>query len=102
MKVLLTGGTGFLGKAVARALDRRSHELRVLARTRSDRRGLPPGVEWAEGDVTDAVSMSRAAHGCDAVVHLAALVKMWVPEREQFHAVNVGGLRNALAAAREA
>jgi farnesol dehydrogenase len=102
VKLLLTGGTGFLGKAVARALDRRSHTLRVLARPTSDRRGLPAAAEFAEGDVTDAASLKTAARGCDAVVHMAALVKMWVPERERFEAVNVGGLNNALEAAREA
>jgi farnesol dehydrogenase len=46
--------------------------------------------------------MRRAAQGCGAVVHMAALVKMWTPDRARFDAVNVGGLLNALAAAREA
>jgi farnesol dehydrogenase len=46
--------------------------------------------------------MRRAAFGCQAVVHMAALVKMWVRDRARFDAVNVGGLLNAVAAAREA
>lgn len=102
MKVLLTGGTGFLGKNVARALAAAGHELRVLARATSDLTGLPPGFETARGDVTDAEALKRAAEGCQAVMHMAALVKMWVPERELFEATNVGGFRNALAAARAA
>lgn len=102
MKVLITGGTGFLGKNVARALAAGGHALRVLARAASDLSGLPQGFETARGDVTDADSLKRAAEGCDAVMHLAALVKMWVPERERFDATNVGGFRNALAAARAA
>ncbi len=102
MKTLLTGGTGFLGKNVARALVGAGHELRVLARPTSDRRGLPAGVEMATGDVTDLDSYRRAAEGCAGVVHMAALVKMWVPERERFDLVNVGGLRHALRAAAEA
>jgi farnesol dehydrogenase len=101
MKVLLTGGTGFLGKNVARALHGRGHHLRVLAREGSNLEGLP-AHEIARGDVCDAAAMRRAAEGCQAVVHMAALVKMWVPDREQFERVNVDGLRNALAAAEAA
>jgi NAD+-dependent farnesol dehydrogenase len=102
VKVLLTGGTGFLGKNVARALAAAGHSLRVLARPSSDLSGLPEAIEVARGDVTDAASMTAAAAGCDAVLHMAALVKMWVPDRGQFDAVNIGGIRNALAAARAA
>lgn len=102
MKVLLTGGTGFLGKNVARRLAAAGHELRVLARGASNLEGLPAGVEVARGDVTDAESLKRAAEGCGAVFHMAALVKNWVPDAERFDRVNVGGFRNALAAARTA
>ena len=102
MKVLLTGATGFLGRTVARHLAARGHALRVLARPTSRLEGLPEGVEVAAGDVTDALSMACAAEGCEAVVHMAALVKIWVPDPERFEAVNVGGLVNALAAARAA
>ncbi|HET7746301.1 MAG TPA: NAD-dependent epimerase/dehydratase family protein, partial [Vicinamibacteria bacterium] len=101
MKVLLTGGTGFLGKNVARALAAAGHELRLLARPTSSRDGLPAG-ERVDGDVTDREAMLRAAEGCQAVVHMAAMVKMWTPDRAAFDAVNVGGLRNALAAGRAA
>ncbi len=99
MRVLLTGGTGFLGKHVARALVAGGHALRLLARATSNLSGLPEGLETARGDVTDADSVKRAAEGCDALVHMAALVKMWAPEREAFDAINVGGFRHALAAA---
>jgi NAD+-dependent farnesol dehydrogenase len=102
VRVLLTGGTGFLGRAVASRLAARGHALRVLARPASRLEGLPAGVEVAPGDVTDAPSLRAAAEGCGAVVHMAALVKIWVPDPERFHEVNVGGARNALAAARAA
>ncbi|HEU0107853.1 MAG TPA: SDR family oxidoreductase [Vicinamibacteria bacterium] len=97
MKVLLTGGTGFLGKNVARALVARGHEVRLLARAGSNLAGLPAG-DIVRGDVCDAASLRRAAEGCQAILHMAALVKMWVPEREVFDRVNVEGLRAALAA----
>jgi farnesol dehydrogenase len=102
MKVLLTGATGFLGRTVARRLAARGHSLRVLVRPASRLGGLPEGAEVAAGDVTDADSVKRAAQGCEAVMHLAALVKVWAPDEERFDAVNVGGLQNALAAARDA
>ena len=102
MNVLLTGGTGFLGKTVARALAARGHTLRILARETSDLGGLPRGAEIVRGDVTDRESVLRAARGCSAVFHMAALVRMWTPERERFDRVNVAGLRHALEAAREA
>lgn len=102
MKLLLTGATGFLGKRVAHALHCRGHALRAIARPASNRSGLPDGVEWVVGDTTDADSLRRAAEGCDAVLHMAALVKMWDPDPGRFDAVNVGGFRNALAAAKAA
>lgn len=101
MKVLLTGGTGFLGKHVARALAAAGHELRLLARATSGLDGLPRG-EVVRGDVTDAASLRAAADGCAAVVHMAGLVKSWAPEPERFDAVNCGGFTNALLAARAA
>jgi farnesol dehydrogenase len=102
MKVLLTGATGFLGRAVARRLAARGHALRVLARPTSRLEGLPEGFEVAAGDVTDPLSLRAAAEGCAAVVHMAALVKIWVPDPGRFEEVNVGGLENALLAARSA
>src|SRR5262249_50387549 len=74
------------------------HDLRVLAREGSSLEGLP-AHEVARGDVCDADALRRAAEGCQAVVHMAALVKMWVPEREEFDRVNVEGRRHAPAAA---
>jgi nucleoside-diphosphate-sugar epimerase len=98
MKVLLTGATGFVGKNVARALAARGHDLRLVVREGSNVSGLPAG-EIVHGDVCDAATVRRAAEGCEAILHMAALVKMWVPEREEFARVNVGSLRGALAAA---
>ncbi|HEV7784914.1 MAG TPA: NAD-dependent epimerase/dehydratase family protein [Thermoanaerobaculia bacterium] len=100
MKVLLTGGTGFLGRHIVSELAPR-HSLRLLVRRGSSRERFPAGVEFAEGDVTDRESLKRAVDGCDAVVHAAALVKILAP-REQFDRINVGGLENVLAAAEAA
>jgi farnesol dehydrogenase len=100
MKILLTGGTGFLGRRIVAELAPR-HELRLLVRSGSSRERFPAGVELATGDVTDRSSLERAAAGCDALIHAAALVKILAPA-EQFDRVNVGGFENVLAAAETA
>ncbi len=100
---LVTGATGFVGSAVARALAERGHALRLLVRRGSDRRNLA-GLEadLAEGDLTDAASLARAVAGCRYVVHVAADYRIWVPDPEAMRAANVGGttalVRAAMAA----
>ncbi len=100
MRLLVTGGTGFLGRALAQRLagSGAGHDLALLARPTSDRGGFPAGVEWVAGDVTDRASLERACAGRDAVVHAAALVKILAPGRD-FDRVNVEGLDHLLAAA---
>ena len=93
MKVLVTGGTGYLGRAVVRALATRGHDLVIFARTAS-RAGLPGTA--VDGDVRDEAALTRAAAGCDALLHSAALVSIWRRRRADFDDVNVGGLRNVL------
>ena len=78
MKILLTGGTGFLGRRIVSELSGR-HALRLLVRRGSSRERFPASVEFAEGDVTDRASLDRALAGCDAVIHAAALVKILAP-----------------------
>ena len=96
MKVLVTGGTGYLGRAVVSALAARGHDLVVFARTAS-RSGLPGTT--IDGDIRDRAALERAAAGCDAISHSAALVSIWRRRHEDFDDVNVGGLRNVLAVA---
>lgn len=97
MRILVTGATGFLGRRTVAALASR-HDLRLLVRETASRERFPAGVEFAAGDVTDRESVARAAAGCDAVLHAAALVKIDAPAAE-FDRVNVGGLDNVLRAA---
>jgi NAD+-dependent farnesol dehydrogenase len=96
MRVLVTGGTGYLGRAVVRALAARGHDLVVFARS-ATRSALPGRL--VDGDVRDRAALDRAADGCDAVLHAAALVSIWRRRVQDFDDVNVGGLRNMLAAA---
>jgi farnesol dehydrogenase len=96
VKVLITGGTGYLGRALVRAFHAGGHEPVVFARTAS-RSGLP-GV-LVDGDVRDRGALDRAAGGCDAICHSAALVSIWRRRPQDFDDVNVGGLKNALGVA---
>jgi farnesol dehydrogenase len=96
MNVLVTGGTGYLGRAIVRALAARGHDLIVFARSAS-RSGLPGTL--IDGDVRDAAALERAAAACDAISHSAALVSIWQRRRQDFDDVNVGGLRHAIVAA---
>ena len=83
MKVLVTGGAGFIGSRVVLELLRRGHDVRVLDNLRADvHHGVAPnlgdGVELVEADVRDADAVRAALHGRDAVVHLAAKVGLGV------------------------
>lgn len=100
MRVLLTGGTGFLGRRIVSELAPR-HEVRLLVRPTASRERFPAGVEFAQGDVTDRASLTKAATGCDAVIHAAALVKILAPAAE-FDRINVGGIENVLKASEDA
>jgi uncharacterized protein YbjT (DUF2867 family) len=72
--VLLTGATGIVGHAIARALIRRRRRVRALVRSvERARKLMPPACELVPGDVTDAPSVERAIVGCRTVYHAAGL-----------------------------
>jgi len=98
MRVLVTGGTGYLGSAIVRALDRSGHEPIVFAR-HATAASLPGRA--IDGDVRDTRGVTAAANGVDAICHTAALVALWRRDPTEFDAINVGGLQSVLSAARE-
>jgi dihydroflavonol-4-reductase len=100
MKALVTGATGFVGAAVARALLRGQWQVRVLARRGSDRRNLKSlDVEVSEGDLTDPDSLQRAAQSCDGLFHVAADYRLGARDPAELYRTNVEGTRNVLSAA---
>jgi dihydroflavonol-4-reductase len=99
-KVLVTGGTGFVGSAVARRLVDRGAQVRVLTRHGSNRRNIKDlAVQVAVGDLRDPDSVARALEGCNGLFHLAADYRLWVPEPDVLYQINVDGTRNLLEAA---
>jgi dihydroflavonol-4-reductase len=102
MKAFVTGGTGFMGSAVVRALLDDGQEVKALAREGSDQRNLKGlDLEVVRGDITDRESIRSAMKGCDTVYHLAAQVDFWLPpdQLHRFYEVNVEGTKNVMSAA---
>jgi dihydroflavonol-4-reductase len=102
-RAFITGATGFVGAAVARALVAAGWDLRALARSGSDRRnlsGLPLAV--VTGDLRDPSSYAAALQGCEVLFHVAADYRLWAPDPSELYAVNVEGTRGLLNAAERA
>ena len=98
MKALVTGGGGFLGKALVAQLLARGDRVRSFAR--GDYPGLRElGVETRQGDLTDQQAVASAVRDCDIVFHVAAKAGVWGPYAE-FHSINVIGTENVLNACR--
>jgi dihydroflavonol-4-reductase len=97
-RVLVTGGSGFIGQHLVSELVARGRQVRVLD-VRAPSRTLP-AVEYIEGSVLDTALVHDAAADVDEVYHLAGLPGMWKLDRTEFHDVNFIGTRNVLTAAR--
>jgi len=98
----VTGGTGFVGAHVVRALLRRGRSVRCLVRSSSRLSNLQElPVEITAGDVTDPASLSRAMAGARTVFHCAADYRLSARDPREIYAANVEGTRNVLAAASE-
>lgn len=96
MKVLVTGGTGFVGSHSVRALLAAGHQVRLLARSAA--RVALKGVEVAEGDVTDTAAVAKAVAGCDAVLHAASVYSLQWSKHAEMRRVNAAGTRIVLEA----
>lgn len=96
MRALVTGGGGFLGKAIVSQWMARGDEVRVFSR------GAYPelthlGVDVRRGDVADPEAVASAVDGCDVVIHVAARAGIW-GHYEEYYRTNVFGTKNVIAA----
>jgi dihydroflavonol-4-reductase len=102
MRLFITGATGFVGAHVAQIAAAQGAELRFLARASSNTKNLPVGADVVVGDLRDPAKFASALQGCDAVIHVAADYRLWVPDPAEMYKANVEGTRKLLQLAREA
>jgi dihydroflavonol-4-reductase len=103
MRALVTGASGFVGSAVARALLLGGWQVRALVRAGSDRRNLDPqAVELAIGDLAERASLDSALADCEALFHVAADYRLGARDPAQLYATNVEGTGRIIEAARAA
>jgi dihydroflavonol-4-reductase len=99
MQTLVTGGSGFIGQHLVAALVNQGRRVRILD-TRPPTTA-PAGVHFIQGSILDPVLVREALDDVDDVYHLAALPGMWMPNKNDFRAVNCCGTQVVIAAARE-
>lgn len=100
MKTMVTGGTGFVGANVVRALVQRGVEVRALIRPTSDTRNLAGlDIELVYGDLRDRSSLEMALKGCDTLFHVAAVYALWTSNARELYDSNVAGTVHLMEAA---
>ncbi|MEC8927962.1 MAG: hopanoid-associated sugar epimerase [Verrucomicrobiota bacterium] len=100
MKCFVTGASGFVGANLVHELNARGHEVRVLLREGSDKRGLNGAkYEPVTSDLADRAALERGMRGCDWCFHVAASYHLWLPDYAPMYAANVEGTRNVIEAA---
>jgi len=102
MRLFVTGATGFVGAHVVQLAAQQGAELRVLARPTSNLTYLPRHAEIVTGDLREPAAFATALEGCDALIHVAADYRLWVPDPAEMYKANVEGTRELLRLAREA
>lgn len=104
MKVLVTGGTGFIGSYTARALLDAGHSVKLFVRNKAKAKAVFGGSvrSIVVGDITNAADVRKALAGCDAVIHLAAMVSTSKDGSERVYQENVSAASNVLGLAADA
>ncbi|MGE4268536.1 MAG: complex I NDUFA9 subunit family protein [Deferribacterales bacterium] len=99
-KVLITGATGFVGNAVIESLNRHGYTPYALIRRGSEKKLKHPAVELY-GDVLDHVSLTKAMHGMDAVIHLVGIIREFPRKWVTFENMHTRASENVASAAAE-
>jgi 2-alkyl-3-oxoalkanoate reductase len=93
MRVLVTGGGGFLGSGIAKALHDKKHDVTVIGRNSYPH--LPKPIKQFQGDIRDFDFLRKIIAGKDAIFHTAAFPGIW-GRAEDFYSINVDGTRNII------
>ncbi len=102
MRYFVTGATGFIGRALAKELLKRGHQVVILARTPEKAADLKAmGAEVFKGDITERETMRAPMTGADGVFHVAGWYKVGVRDNSHAQAINVEGTRNVLSMMQE-
>jgi len=102
MRVMITGGTGFIGYHTARALLEAGHEVSLLVRSVDKMQelfGSGTIQHFTAGDIVEADRVREAMDGCDAVIHVAALVSTHARDAERVYETNLSGTKNVIGSA---
>jgi NADH dehydrogenase len=100
MKIFLSGGTGFVGGHLRKALLERGHSIRLLVHRK--RESFEAGVELAEGDVTRPDTLAAAVAGCDATINLVGIIREFPARGITFEKLHVEAMQNVVEAANKA
>jgi dihydroflavonol-4-reductase len=101
-KVLVTGGNGFLGSNLTRALFREGYEVKIMVRHHADLKGLSDiPCELFFGNIDNREHVNQAVAGCDMVVHAAAITDQWNITFETYERINITGTKHVVEACLE-
>jgi dihydroflavonol-4-reductase len=99
MKILITGANGLLGHHVVMQLQQQQHEIRIILRGERDLYFDKTGIDIYNGTFTDYNSLKKAAEGCDAIIHIAAVTATDLLHYEDYSSVNTKGASNIIKVA---
>lgn len=100
MKIFVSGGLGSIGAHLVKMLSDRGHTVHCLIRDKKRGEQLNfANVQLFEGDIRDAIAVSKAMQGCEQAYHVAAIAKVWLKNSRDFYDINVQGTVHVLQAA---
>ncbi len=101
MKILVTGANGLLGHHVVMQLQQMHHDIRIILRGSRNLYFDKTGIEIIQGNFTDYISLKKAADGCDAIIHIAAVTATDLLHYDDYRSVNTTGAANVIRVADE-
>jgi len=101
MKILVTGANGLLGHHVVMQLQQMHHDIRIILRGSRDLYFDKTGIEIIHGTFTDYILLKKAADGCDAIIHIAAVTSTDLLHYDDYRSVNTAGAANVIRVADE-